>query len=231
MRSAIVSRWSEKQAVQPYATIGIGFVCLLLLGLYSVLSPVMQQVLIEGAGMQPSALNALLDLPVKNWWDLSLLSLVTALFIHASWLHLIGNLAYLLVFGFPVEQRLGSVGMFAVFVFGGALANVFVSQHVAWLETPIIGASGAISTIVGVYLGLFPRRRIGLYIPLGLYFQFARVPALLVIGSWFTLQLLYTAFGPINETVALWTHLAGFALGLMLALLVRALASLHQRAF
>jgi membrane associated rhomboid family serine protease len=66
-----------------------------------------------------------------------------------------------------------------------------------------------------------------MFIPLGLYMQFARVPALLVIGSWFTLQLLYTVFGPINGAVAWWTHLAGFVLGLIFALLSRAL--LHVR--
>jgi membrane associated rhomboid family serine protease len=90
------------------------------------------------------------------------------------------------------------------------------------LDTPIIGASGAISAVVGAYLGLFPSRRIGLFLPLGLYLQFAQVPSLLVIGSWFTLQLLYTVFGPINAAVAWWTHLAGFALGLSIALMYRA---------
>ena len=79
------------------------------------------------------------------------------------------------------------------------------------------------SAVVGAYLGLFPRRRMGLFLPLGLYLQFARVPSLLVIGSWFTLQLLYTVFGPIDAAVAWWTHVAGFALGLSFALLTRAM--------
>ena len=91
------------------------------------------------------------------------------------------------------------------------------------MEAPIIGASGAVSVIVGVYLGLFPGRRIGLYLPLGLYLQFARVPAILVIGSWFTLQLVYTVLGPITGVVAWWTHMTGFTLGLIYALMARAL--------
>ena len=223
----IVSQWSDQRPLQPYATIGIALACLLLLGLYSLIDPMMQQILIEVAGMQPQTLHALFSLPIREWWDPVLLTLFSALFIHASWLHLLGNLAYLLVFGFPVEQRLGSLSTASIFLLGGALANAIVSERVAWLETPIIGASGAVSAVVGAYLGLFPTGRIGLYIPLGLYLQFARVPALLVIGSWFTLQLLYTAFGPINESVALWTHLAGFALGVMFALLVRATAQIR----
>jgi membrane associated rhomboid family serine protease len=151
----------------------------------------------------------------------------TSLFVHASWLHLVGNLVYLWVFGIKVEQRLGALGLITVFLLGGALANVIVALRVPQLETPIIGASGAISAVVGAYLGLFPRRRIGLFLPLGVYLQFARVPALLVIGSWFTLQLLYTAFGPIDAAVAWWTHLAGFALGVSFALLTRALVQVR----
>ena len=226
MANGIVSNWSDQRPLQPYATIAIGLLCVISLGLYSLLSPLMQQAVIEVGGMQPAALNELLGRSMREWSDLTLLTLFSALFIHASWLHLLGNLAYLMVFGFPVEQRLGSAATLAIFLVGGALANAIVAVRVEGLETPIIGASGAVSAVLGAYLGLFPRRRIGLYIPLGVYFQFARVPALLVIGSWFTLQLLYTAFGPINENVALWTHLAGFALGLMFALVVRALANL-----
>lgn len=227
MANGIVSNWPRQRPLQPYATIAIALICVILLGLYSALGPMMQQAVIEVGGMQAVSLNELFARTLGEWWDPTLLTLFTALFIHASWLHLLGNLAYLMVFGFPVEQRLGAVATVGVFLFGGALANAIVAVRVEGLETPIIGASGAISAMVGTYLGLFPRRQIGLYIPLGLYLQFARVPALLVIGSWFTLQLLYTAFGPINENVALWTHLAGFALGLMFALVVRALANLR----
>lgn len=226
MANGIVSHWSQQRPLKPYATLGIGLACVISLGLFSLLNPLMQQLVIEVGGMQPAALHALFDQPISQWWSLTGLTLFTALFIHASWLHLLGNLAYLLVFGIPVEQRFGSLATLGVFLLGGAIANAIVAERVVGLDTPIIGASGAVSAMVGTYLGLFPRGKIGLYIPLGLYLQFARLPALIVIGSWFTLQLLYTAFGPINENVALWTHLTGFALGLMFALLVRALAQL-----
>ncbi len=187
----------------------------------------MQQAMIDMGGMHPSILAATLEKPVAEWWGLSGLTAVSSIFIHASWLHLVGNLAYLWVFGMPVEQRLGPFGLSGIFLLGGALANVIVALRVPQLATPIIGASGAVSAVVGAYLGLFPKRRIGLFLPLGLYLQFARVPALLVIGSWFTLQLLYTAFGPINAAVAWWTHLAGFALGLSISLLIKALAQIR----
>jgi membrane associated rhomboid family serine protease len=223
----IVTNWSEHSPHPPFVTISISLVCILALFIYTGLNPLMQQAMIDMGGMQPSSISALLSQIPSSWWNVSALSLFTSLFIHASWLHLLGNLAYLWVFGIKVEQRLGSVGIILIFLLGGALANVIVALRLPQLDTPIIGASGAISAVVGAYLGLFPRRRIGLFLPLGVYLQFARVPALLVIGSWFTLQLLYTVFGPINGAVAWWTHLAGFALGLSFALIARALAQIR----
>lgn len=223
MNSGIVTNWSIGPPLPPYVTVAISLGCVLLLLVYSSLSPLMQQAMIEILGMRPSGLSQLLAQDFGAWWDMTALTVVTALFVHSSWLHLLGNLAYLWVFGIKVEQALGYVAMLSIYLLGGALANVIVALRLPQIEAPIIGASGAVSAVVGAYLGLFPRRRIGLFLPLGVYLQFARVPALLVIGSWFTLQLLYTAFGPINAAVAWWTHLAGFALGLSFALVTRAL--------
>lgn len=227
MRPGVVTAWSERAPRPPYAAIGFILVTAFLYVIYAGLSPIRQQVMIEVAGMEPARMAALFHGPLRGWWDLSALSTVTALFIHANWLHLLGNLVFFWVFGMKVERRLSAAGLLVVLLLGGALANIIVALRLPSLTTPIIGASGAVSAVVGAYLGLFPRRRIGLYLPLGLYLQFARVPAVIVIGCWFTLQLLYTAFGPINATVAWWTHLAGFALGLSLALLVRGV--LHVR--
>jgi membrane associated rhomboid family serine protease len=224
LEGGIVTRETQRRAPPPYVTVAISLVCLFSLLVYSAASPLIQQAMIDLGGMRPAAVAGLLGWNPQAVQDTAAISLVTALFIHASWLHLLGNLAYLWVFGIKVEQRLGWFGIILVFLLGGALANLIVALRLPQLETPIIGASGAVSAVVGAYLGLFPGRRIGLFLPLGVYLQFARVPALLVIGSWFTLQLLYTVFGPINAAVAWWTHLAGFAIGLSFALLARALA-------
>ena len=228
MNSGIVTNWSEAGPGHPYATVGISLLCVALLGVYYLASPMMQQAMIDVAGMQPRAVSGLLFSPVSGWWAYPAITVLSAIFLHASWLHLAGNLAYLWVFGISVEIRLGTLGMLGVFLTGGALANVIVALQLGDLDAPIIGASGAVSAVVGAYLGIFPSRRIGLFLPLGLYLQFAQVPSLLVIGSWFTLQLLYTVFGPINAAVAWWTHLAGFALGLSIALLYRAAVQLRN---
>ncbi|MDT8437781.1 MAG: rhomboid family intramembrane serine protease [Wenzhouxiangellaceae bacterium] len=153
-----------------------------------------------------------------------LLALVSAVFVHASWLHLAGNLAYLWVFGIPVERVLGPWFLLLAFVLLSGLANLVMALVLRGEESLIIGASGGVSAIIGVYLGLFPSRRIGLWLPLGLFLQFARIPALLVIGSWFTLQLVYTMVGPMSDTVAWQAHLAGFAAGLLVALPIRLLS-------
>jgi membrane associated rhomboid family serine protease len=194
--------------------------------LHSGMTPLARNVLLELGGVLPSQLAQVLGQPFASWADYQLLSLISALFIHASWLHLLGNMVYLWVFGMPLERRLGGLGMLVVFVLGGALANLFVAMRLPELTSPIIGASGAISAVVGAYLILFPSRRIGMLLPLGLYLQFARVPSVLVIGSWFTLQLVYTVLGPTSGIVAWWTHMAGFALGLIFALLARAMAQI-----
>jgi len=208
----------------PWVVICITMASLLAKLAYAFLTPLEQQIMIEAAGAAPKTTAMMLSHPLRDWLHSGLSTLFTALFVHSGWAHLLGNLAYLWVFGVKVEQRLGALYLMAVFFLGGALAHVVVALQLPQLETPVIGSSGAVSAVVGAYLGLFPSSRIGLFLPLGLYLQFARVPALLVIGSWFTLQLVYSAFGPITGAVAWWTHLAGFVLGLMFAMMARAWA-------
>lgn len=227
MESGIVANWSKAPPPVPWVIIAITFFCTLGMLMYAFLTPMQQQAMIDLAGAVPSETARMLQQSLGAWVQFGLLDLFTTLFVHASWLHLVGNLAYLWVFGVAVEQKLGALFMTAVFFLGGALAHVIVALKLPMLDTPVIGASGAVSAVVGAYLGLFPSKRIGLFLPLGLYLQFARVPALLVIGSWFTLQLVYSAFGPITGAVAWWTHLAGFVLGLIFAMLARALAQLR----
>ena len=157
MDGAIVSHWSKGAPHAPFVTVGISLICLFALLIYTGLSPMMQQAMIDVLGMNPSVIASLLEGPVGSWWNLSALSVLTALFVHASWLHLLGNLAYLWVFGMKVEQNRGALGLLLVFLAGGALANLIVALRLPSLDTPIIGASGGVSAVVGAYLGWFPR--------------------------------------------------------------------------
>lgn len=182
-------------------------------------------------GFVPAEVMAALRQPPADWIDAGVAALFTALFVHGDWLHLAGNLAYLWVFGVTVERALGAWGLAASFLLLGALANLVLAWQTGASTTPVIGASGGVSALIGIYLGLYPVSRMGLWLPLGLYLQFARVPALLVIGSWFTLQLIYTVFGPASGAVAWWAHVAGFVAGVLLAIVLRLIAGPELRQF
>ncbi|MEO8460359.1 MAG: rhomboid family intramembrane serine protease, partial [Dokdonella sp.] len=147
--------------------------------------------------------------------------LVSALFIHADWLHLIGNLLFLIIFGVPSERALGSARFLALFLICGALANLVGAWTLAGTSGPIIGSSGAVSAVVGAYLALFPSARLGLVLPLGLYLEFVRIPAPILIGVWILLQLVFTFVGPAFGAVAWWTHIAGFCFGILFAMASR----------
>jgi membrane associated rhomboid family serine protease len=153
--------------------------------------------------------------------ELRILRLLTALFIHADWLHLAGNLLFLMIFGLPAERALGSWRFLALYLFGGAVANLIGALTLASTNAPIVGSSGAVSAVVGAYLALFPRARLGLVLPLGLFLEFVRIPAPLLIGFWILLQVLFTFVGPTFGAVVWWTHIAGFLVGIMFAVMSR----------
>ena len=153
--------------------------------------------------------------------DPSLLRLFTALFVHGSWLHLLGNMLFLVIFGLPGERALGSLRFLLLFVLGGIVANLIGAASLAGVHLPIIGCSGAVSAVVGTYVALFPRERLGLVLPLGLYLEFVRVPAFLLIGIWVLLQLLFSYAGPSYGAYVWWAHIGGFLFGLLFALFSR----------
>jgi len=205
----------------PWMVIGVSALALAVMASTLVVPEGMGDSWIDFWGFKPSRISELLSRDAGLGDSVGLAALVSALFAHSTWLHLAGNVAYLWVFGMPVERALGHLKFLGVFLMLGALANLFVALRIPELERTIIGASGGVSAVIGVYLGLFPTRRIGLWLPLGLFLQFARIPALLVIGSWFTLQVLYTVFGPMSDAVAWRTHVAGFVAGVLVALVIR----------
>ncbi len=155
------------------------------------------------------------------WLDGRLLTLFSALFIHADWLHLVGNMLFLVIFGLPAERALGPWRFLALFLLGGALANLAPVLLLESTRSVIIGASGAISALIGAYLALFPRATLGFVLPLGLFLEFVRTPASVMIGVWALLQLAFTFVGPGFGAVAWLAHLAGFVIGLLLGLLAR----------
>ena len=136
-------------------------------------------------------------------------------------MHLVGNLLFLLIFGLPAERSLGAWRFLVLFLLGGALANLAAALLMGAPARSIIGASGGVSAVIGAYLALFPNARLGVVVPLGLWLEFIRVPAAVLIGLWAVLQLAFTFVGPNFGAVAWWAHLTGFLVGAVFALMLR----------
>lgn len=152
-------------------------------------------------------------------------SLVTATFLHGGWMHLLGNMLYLWVFGDNVEDRLGRGRYLLFFLAAGVLANLAQVFATPASQVPLIGASGAVAGVLGAYFISFPRARVVALIPLIFFFTFAEVPALLFLLLWFLLQLL-SGFASIGVAqfggqVAWWAHIGGFLIGILLIKLMR----------
>jgi len=158
----------------------------------------------------------------QAWVDPQLwLRLFTALFLHADWAHLLGNLVFLLIFGLPAERVMGPWRLLALFFLGGAFANLFALLVIGAPDRLIIGASGAVSAVIGAYLALFPQARLGVVVPLGLFLEFVRAPASLLIGVWAALQIVFAYIGPAFGAVAWAAHAAGFLFGILFAIASR----------
>lgn len=155
------------------------------------------------------------------WFEGHGLRLLSALFLHADWAHLLGNLVFLLIFGLPAERVMGSWRLLLLFLLGGAVANLAAVLAIGASQQLVIGASGAVSALIGAYLALFPRAKLGVVLPLGLFLEFVRAPASLLIGIWALLQIVFAYIGPAFGTVAWVAHIAGFCFGVLFAVAAR----------
>jgi membrane associated rhomboid family serine protease len=144
------------------------------------------------------------------------LSVLTSMFLHASWLHLVGNMLFLYVFGDNVENRMGRVRFALFYLAAGYLATYgFAFAHSGDTQS-LVGASGAISGALGAYLYLYPRARVTSLFPF-LFFVPLRFPAWVVLGFWFVLQWLAAQTAGNGPGVAYLAHVVGFAFGFLCA--------------
>ena len=148
-------------------------------------------------------------------------TLVTSQFLHGGWFHLLGNMLYLWIFGNNVEDRFGRAGFLGFYLLGGALAGLTQVAVDPTSTVPTIGASGAIAATLGAYFVLFPKARVTSLVFLGFFYQLIDVPAVIVLGFWFVLQLIdgLTALGAVQSGggVAFFAHVGGFVVGAVLA--------------
>jgi membrane associated rhomboid family serine protease len=149
------------------------------------------------------------------------LTVLTSMFLHGSWLHLISNMVFLWVFGNNIEDAMGHVRFIIFYVicgFAAAAAQMIVDPDSA---IPMVGASGAISGVLGGYLLLYPRVRVHLLVFFGFWATTITLPAYVMLGYWILLQVVFglpslAAEGEARGGVAFWAHIGGFVAGLVL---------------
>ena len=192
---------------RPWATYGFIAACVVVfvLQLISAVQWTTAGMLIDQWGLVPSVLLR----GVAPW------TLITSMFMHGDPYHLAGNMYFLWVFGDNVEDRLGRGWYLALYLLGGMAA---AGAHIVSdprSTIPVVGASGAISAVMGAYVFLFPDRRLFVMI----FYSLRRIRAIWYVGFWFVLQLVLAAAGA--EGVAWWAHIGGFAFGAATAALYR----------
>ena len=166
-------------------------------------------------GMVPARISHLNAAHGSGLWPLA--TLVTSLFLHASVLHVAGNMLYLFIFGPAVEERMGHLRFVFFYLTAGIAAGLAMVAMGPASQVPVIGASGAIAGVLGAYFILYPRGSILTIFPFFIFIQFIEIPAIYYLLVWFALQL-YSgissgAQGPLMGGVAWWAHVGGFLFG------------------
>lgn len=154
------------------------------------------------------------------------LSVLESMFLHGGWLHILGNMLFLFIFGNNVEDRFGRVPFLLFYLFCGYVAAYGFAYGSPDSTTTLVGASGAIAGVLGAYLVMFPKARVTSLVPIAIVLIPLRLPAWVVLGSWFLLQWLYSSGTAVasGAGVAYLAHVYGFVAGAVIALLARPLA-------
>jgi len=150
------------------------------------------------------------------------LTFLTCLFLHGGLWHLISNMLFLWIFGDNVEERMGKIMFLVFYLIGGIIASLTQFWQNPISRTPMIGASGAISAVLGAYIVLFPGATINTVFPIFFFPLLINLPALFFVVFWFGNQILNAYMG--SPGVGWWAHIGGFLFGLLCALLVKAVS-------
>lgn len=204
--------------ITPLFTIGFMVACVLVFLYQVMLGSRGGEAFVYQYGAIPAVVFGYAELPVELGAVSPYGSLVTSMFLHGGWMHLIGNMLYLWIFGNNIEDVMGH-GRFIVFY---GLCGVIAALSHAVIDpaspVPMVGASGAISGILGAYMLLYPRAQVLVLIPLGFFSQLIHVPSVIVLGLWFVMQVLSggMSLGSEGGGVAFFAHIGGFLAGMLL---------------
>ncbi len=149
-------------------------------------------------------------------------TLFTSMFLHGGFWHILGNMLYLYIFGDNVEDAFGHFGFLIMYLVSGLVGSAAHILTAVGSKIPTIGASGAVSGVLGAYFILYPRAQVLALVPIFFFIRFMALPAYIFLGFWFFLQLLYGA-GSMGggAGVAFFAHIGGFVIGVLLGLLVK----------
>ena len=151
--------------------------------------------------------------PIPGW-----MTMLTCMFLHGGWMHFLGNMWFLYVFGDNVEDRLGHVGFALLYLGTGVLAGI--AHYLSGPSSPIptIGASGAIAGVMGAYAWFYPHAKVQAVLPLFIFIQIFVLPAPVFLGIWFAIQTVSGFTSGASSGVAWWAHIGGFVAGAIVAL-------------
>lgn len=176
-----------------------------------------QRAIIAAFGVTPSALFGLKALPPELAVLPPAATVFTSMFLHGGWMHMMGNMLYLWIFGNNVEDAMGHGRFIVFYLLCGIIAALAQSLANPGSEVPMIGASGAIAGVLGAYLLLHPRARVLVLLPIGFIAFVPRLPAVLVLGFWFFIQIVNNLVtNPEGGGVAWGAHIGGFIAGLVM---------------
>jgi membrane associated rhomboid family serine protease len=200
----------------PYVTIGI-IIASVLVFFWELSLGKRVELAVYSFGMTPAVVfggkQLLPELAIVPEW----MTIFTSMFLHGGWMHLIGNMLYLWIFGDNVEDSMGRGRFLVFYLICGVFAVLAQALPNPDSTIPMIGASGAISGVLGAYLLMFPHARVLVGIPFGFYLHTMRIPAGLVLGFWFLLQLINSAASSGQQGgVAFGAHIGGFIAGMLL---------------
>jgi len=180
-------------------------------------TPVQLENMVFNAGFIPADFFACLRLGAI--WD-AFWPIFTSMFMHGGWTHFIGNIIFLYIFGDNVEDRLGHARYLVFYLACGVAAAITQAYITPYSTVPMIGASGAISGVLGAYFLLFPHAQVITLIPIFFFFDIVVLPAFVFLGLWVFLQLIQGTFAlAVTQAaggVAWWAHIGGFAAGMLL---------------
>ena len=199
----------------PFLTVGLIAACALVFLWQASLDGFGQRHAVFALGAIPAVLFETARLPAELTLVPAWMTAFTSMFLHGGWMHLIGNMLYLWIFGNNVEDAMGPVRFTFFYLLCGLLALVTHLAPNAASLTPVIGASGAVSGVLGAYLLLYPHARVLVAVPFGIFIHTMRIRAVWVLGGWFLLQLFHSAAAGSSGGggVAWGAHVGGFLAG------------------